>query len=88
MDPDNLVIKLILNGGGEWGGGSIFKHYDDKNHKPPSTRYTSVQMDSFKKKSVPLSLVMVIARTSFTTFWPFVNQQSLDTHRHTRPYKP
>lgn len=53
MDPDNLVIKLILNGG-EWGGGSIFKHYDDKNHKPPSTRYTSVQMDSFKKISPPL----------------------------------
>lgn len=51
MDPDNLVIKLILKGvrgkGGR--GGSIFKHYDDdkkKNHKPPSTRYTSLQMDT------------------------------------------
>lgn len=31
---------------GKGGGGSIFKHYDDKNHKPPSTRYTSVQMDT------------------------------------------
>lgn len=48
MDPDNLVIKLILKGRGEsgGGGGSIFKHYDDKNHKPPSTRYTSLQMDT------------------------------------------
>lgn len=86
--PRQLGNQAYFKWGGEWGGGSIFKHYDDKNHKPPSTRYTSVQMDSFKKKSVPLSLVMVIARTSFTTFWPFVNQQSLDTHRHTRPYKP
>lgn len=32
--------------GARGGGGSIFKHYDDKNHKPPSTRYTSLQTDT------------------------------------------
>lgn len=29
MDPDNLIIKLILTGWGGWGRGVIFQHYDN-----------------------------------------------------------
>lgn len=75
MDPDNLIIKLILTGWGGWGRGVIFQHYDNwKKNKNKTTQ-------KWQKKTLNL-LQPGIPHFRWTWFHSVITYTSLSAVSH------